>query len=131
MGNPGSAREARSPDVLGDLPSNATAGSRGRQEGSRCLIGEVLEDLVRTRPIPGWDDEIDVTATEPVQGPVSDAAGRNVQFAEAIAPCQRRGLLLERADRLPSPKTGIAYRYRGLLRPRGPAEQRHLTRVRG
>ena len=63
---------------------------------------EVLDDLVRPRPLLGWDDEIDVTTSESIQRVIGGATGIDMQLPKPVAPRHSGCLLLERAHCLPA-----------------------------
>jgi hypothetical protein len=71
--------------------------------GTACddSIVEVLDDLIRTGPLLGRHDEINITTPEPIQRLIGDAAGINIQLSEPVAPCHGRRLILERTDCFP------------------------------
>src|SRR5690349_1364111 len=80
---------------------------------------EVLDDLVRARPLLRRDDEVDIAAAEPVERVIGGASCLDAHPAQLVAPRQRGRLLLEGADGLPVLKAGVCYRHRRV--PRGAA----------
>ncbi len=69
---------------------------------------EVVDDLVRSRPLGGRDHEVDLTATEPVKRMIRRAACLDAHRSQLIPPGDSRSLILERADRLPGLDPWIA-----------------------
>src|SRR3984885_15721714 len=61
------------------------------------LVVEVLDYLVRPRPLVGRHDEIDVAAAEAIDRPIGDAGGVDAELTEPVAPPHGGRLLLERA----------------------------------
>src|ERR1019366_10188658 len=85
------------------LPKRARNSSvRDTGAVTRCRASvEVLDDLVRARPLRGRDDKVDVATAEPVERVIGCAFRVEAHAAELVAPRQRRRLLLEGGDGLP------------------------------
>ena len=79
----------------------------------------------------GRDHEVDVAAPEFVERVIGGACGVDADVAQLIAPGQRRRLLLEGADRLPSRRSAVAIATAGSLRGAALPEppDRHTNRV--
>jgi hypothetical protein len=81
---------------------------------------EVLEDLVRARPLARLDNEVDVAVSVPIQGMISDTRRVDAERPQLVPPGHRGDLIFEGADGLPSVKPRIADGNRRILR--GPAQ---------
>src|ERR1700683_5157123 len=72
---------------------------------------EVLENLVRARPLAGGDDEVDVATSAPIERMVGDAPGIDAERSQLVAPGHGGALILERADGLPAVEARVADRH--------------------
>ncbi len=94
---------------------------------------QVVDDLARSRPLLGWNHEVDVATAEAVRGMVRHTARLNTHRTQLIAPCHGRPLVLERADRLPPLEARVPDRHRFLLGDATleEARNRHASSLRG
>src|SRR2546430_2963455 len=76
---------------------------------------QVLDDLVRARPLVRRNDEVDIATAAAIQRMIGDARRVYAELQQLIAPRHRGGLILERADRLPSVKPRIADGHRRIF----------------
>jgi hypothetical protein len=76
---------------------------------------EVLENLVRARPLAGSNDEVDVATPMPIQQVISDTLRVDPDCAQLVEPRHRCAVILEGADRLPTIKARVVDRDRRLL----------------
>jgi hypothetical protein len=80
-----------------------------------CDVGkrsQVLENLVRTRPLASRDDDVDVAVSATIQSMIGDARRVYPERSQLIAPGDGGTLIFKRADGLPPVKPGIANRHR-------------------
>jgi predicted transcriptional regulator of viral defense system len=89
--------------ALGILPARSQSGQVPHREATktRCFrpLCEVLDDLVRPRPLLRRYDQVDVAAAEAVERMIGGAARVDPNVPEPISPGQRRRAVLELATR--------------------------------
>src|SRR5664280_619643 len=73
---------------------------------------QVLENLVRTRPLARRDDDVDVAVSATIQSMIGDARRVYPERSQLIAPGDGGTLIFKRADGLPPVKPRIANRHR-------------------
>ena len=82
--------------------------------GYVTALVQVLDDLVRRRPLVGRDDEEDVAAAEAVEGVIRDAGRVQAGAPQVVTPGDRGLLILERGHGLPVGQARVADRDRRL-----------------
>lgn len=91
---------------------------------------QILDDLVRLRPLVRRYDEVDVAPAEAIRWLVGDAARVKPHVSQLIAPGRSGLLIFESTDRLPVLEARIANRHRVLLgRALQKPGQRHAPSV--
>jgi hypothetical protein len=97
--------------------STATWGSDPVRFRKPCLRAsiEVLENLIRTGPLVGRYDEVDVAAPTPIQLMIGNTRRVDPERSQLVAPRHRGALIVEGADGLPRLKARIVDRHRRVL----------------
>lgn len=89
-----------------------TPAIRARDPRSAGKRSKVLEDLVRTRPLRGRNDNVDIAMSAAIKRMISDTRRVHTERSQLVAPGHGCALILKRANRLPPVKPRIPNRHR-------------------